>query len=85
MRALGPNRLAMVEGDGHVDEITLVGDRADIRTVAADLPTSTTSVAVVGRVAFVSICDFAALRRPDAPSVTASIKRVSFTPATASH
>jgi hypothetical protein len=52
MRSVGPHTLLLVEGDGHLDEVTIDGNNAEIRTLK-DGFTGPTAVTIVGGDAFV--------------------------------
>jgi streptogramin lyase len=52
MRTVGPNTMLLVEGDGHLDEVTVQGNRAEIKTLK-DGFMGTTAVTIVGDQAFV--------------------------------
>jgi len=78
MRAVGPNRFALAEGGGRIDEVVVTGDRAEIRTVAEGLPKNPTSVAVFSQRAIVSIADFGVLGKPGADAIEASMPQIPF-------
>ena len=53
IRAAGPNSFLMIEGDGHLDRVTVKGDSAVIETIGSgfDAPTAVTQI---GQLAWVS-------------------------------
>lgn len=53
MRTVGPNTMLMIEGAGRLDEVTVTGTRAEIKTLRDGL-TGPTAVAHVGGVAYVA-------------------------------
>ena len=52
LRAVGPNRLLQAEGEGRVEEITITGNRAEVRVLKEGL-TGATAVTLVGNTAYV--------------------------------
>jgi sugar lactone lactonase YvrE len=54
LRAVGPNKLLQAEGEGRAEEVTIVGNRADVRVLKEGL-TGATAVTVVGGTAYVLI------------------------------
>lgn len=53
MRTVGPNTMLMIEGAGRLDEVTVTGDRAEIKTLREGL-TGPTAVTHVGGTAYVA-------------------------------
>jgi sugar lactone lactonase YvrE len=53
MRAIGPNTMLLAEGAGRLDEVTVDGDKAQIRVLKDNLTGGPTAVALIGDVAFV--------------------------------
>lgn len=64
MRAVGPDRLLMVEGEGRLVEITVKGASATVKVVASDLPDSPAGVTLIGSTAYVVQANWAAARDP---------------------
>lgn len=62
MRAVGPDTLLLVEGEGRLVEVTVAGDTATVRVLKEGLTDSPTGVALVGDTAFVVRAKFAQMR-----------------------
>lgn len=54
LRSVGPNRMVQAEGGGRLAEITIAGNRAEVRTLKEGL-TNATAVTLVGDTAYVLI------------------------------
>jgi sugar lactone lactonase YvrE len=63
MRSIGGMKMLLVEG-GKLDEVTISGDRADIRTIKDGMP-GVTAVTLVGNTAFVSEARLNARNKPN--------------------
>jgi sugar lactone lactonase YvrE len=53
MRSVGPNTMLMAEGEGRVDEVTVNGEKAEIKVLKGDFTDGPTAVTLVGGTAFV--------------------------------
>jgi sugar lactone lactonase YvrE len=53
MRSVGANTMLLAEGEGRLDEVTLHGEKAEIRVLKQDLTDGPTAVTLIGKVAFV--------------------------------
>ena len=53
MRSVGPNTMLLAEGEGRLDEVTVNGEKAEIRVLKGDFTTGPTAVTLVGSQAFV--------------------------------
>jgi len=54
LRSVGPNRMLQAEGEGRVEEVTITGNRAEIRVLKEGL-TGATAVTLVGDTAYVLV------------------------------
>ena len=54
MRSVGPNTILLAEGEGRVDEVTVNGEKAEIKVLKGDFKDGPTAVTLVGGIAFVS-------------------------------
>lgn len=63
MRSIGGMKLLLVEG-GKLDEVTIAGNKAEIKTIKADMP-GITAVTLVGDTAFVSEARLNDRQKPD--------------------
>src|SRR5262249_292416 len=53
MRPVGPHTMLLAEGEGRLDEVTVNGDKAEIRVLRDSLMGGPTAITVVGTKAFV--------------------------------
>jgi sugar lactone lactonase YvrE len=53
MRSVGPDTMLLVEGDGHLDEVKISGDRAEVKVLKDGFMNGPTAVTLVGDSAFV--------------------------------
>ena len=53
MRSVGPNTILLAEGEGRVDEVTVNGEKAEIKVLKGDFKDGPTAVTLVGGTAFV--------------------------------
>jgi sugar lactone lactonase YvrE len=53
MRSVGPNTMLMAEGEGRVDEVTINGEKAEIKVLKGDFQDGPTAVALVRGAVFV--------------------------------
>ena len=53
MRSVGRNTILLVEGEGRLDEVTVDGDKANVRVLKDNITGNPTAVTLVGNVAFV--------------------------------
>ena len=63
MRPVGGNRFLMIEGDGHLDRVTVTGDSASIETLKDDFK-EPAGVTLVGNTAYVSEAQLSFLLDP---------------------
>ena len=54
MRSVGPNTILLAEGEGRVDQVTVNGEKAEIKVLKGDFKDGPTAVTLVGGTAFVS-------------------------------
>jgi hypothetical protein len=54
MRSVGPNTILLAEGEGRVDEVTVNGEKAEIKTLRDGFKDQPTAVTLVGNTVFVS-------------------------------
>jgi sugar lactone lactonase YvrE len=65
MRSVGKNTILLVEG-GKLDEVTIAGDRADVKTLKDGMP-GITAVTLVGKTAYVAEARLNARNQPGDP------------------
>jgi len=53
IRSVGPNTFLMAEGEGRADEVTINGEKAEIKVLKGDFKDGPTAVTLVGHSVFV--------------------------------